>query len=721
MANTVVTKAKEYLQDFKEHWNVPYKGRYIPNKEVVAYGVGGMGVYLATTLVGATGLSASNLVVGSTIGLRPTHLYYMSIISSIFGIIVTLFRSYIMDNIKSEMGKFRPFLKWMGIPTVILSIIFVWLPYEYMTYNQKAISVLIIVSLINVVNPFYTDSYNLLIRVMSPDSDERTDVMSISQIIFSLCPTIVNFAIPFMAQLTGGLTDIRTYRYIYPIITILGLFMAKPVYKYTNERIIKPKSKENEIRFFDAIRAIVKNKYFWIINIAAWAGFLEMSYGSIMSWTFVYANPDKEYMLGVATTIVSNGALWAMIAAPFLIRKFGKRNLLIGCNCLNIVLLSILLFTYHNIFAVIAVFYVNNFVLVLGNIYNPGIDADMKDYQQYISGERIDGMFGVVGLIGTFIGYFTGLVMPFLQESCGLKDDYDVLYNAAIRDDLFKTMIIASVVGATLNVIPFFFYDLTEQKHRAITYVLRIRNMFDDYSADVLDDDVFIQGMEIIESIRAAENATPQKISKDELKNAKAMPKSTPEDKELRSKAIKAAKDKMYNQKISNENIEIAPFVLEELNKFDTIRFQNQLVWAKYIWDNENAGLDTLLQGVKDILASLPKSESKEDKQIKADLKRLISEINRAVRIKNKYYPNGIVEFDSAVLDDAQNMETNTFADTIKRKLLVRKAIKERSNYKHVMKPIVDAKKLLIQKDAYDSLDELLDKYHKMISADVTV
>ncbi len=716
MANNIVEKAKEYITDFKDHWNVPYKGRYIPNKEVVAYGIGGMGVYLATTLVGATGLSASNLVVGSTIGLRPTHLYYMSIISSIFGILVTLVRSYIMDNIKSEMGKFRPFLKWMGIPTVILSIIFVWLPYEYMTYSQKAISVLIIVSLINVVNPFYTDSYNLLIRVMSPDSDERTDVMSISQIIFSLCPTIVNFAIPFMAQITGGLTDIRTYRYIYPIITILGLFMAKPVYKYTNERIIKPKSKENEVRFFDAIRAIVKNKYFWIINIAAWAGFLEMSYGSIMSWTFVYANPDKEYMLGVATTIVSNGALWAMIAAPFLIRKFGKRNLLIGCNCLNIVLLSILLFTYHNIFAVIAVFYVNNFVLVLGNIYNPGIDADMKDYQQYISGERIDGMFGVVGLIGTFIGYFTGLVMPYLQESCGLKDDYDVLYQASVRDDIFKTMIIASVVGATLNVIPYFFYDLTEKKHRAITYVLRIRNMFDDYSADCLDDEVFLQGMEIIENIRNAENATPKAINKDDLKLAKAMPKSTPEEKEARKKAIKSAKDDIYNQKIMNENIEIAPFVLDELNKFDTVRYQKQLSTAEYISANADSPLEVILEGVKDMLLFCPKDE----KVVVSDLKKLISELNRSIRIKNKYYPDGVIEYDEKILDDAQNMETNSFSDTIKRKIAVRKAIKVRSNYKHAIKPIVDAKKLVIQKSAYDSMDELMSRYHEMINNNIS-
>ena len=170
--NGIVTKAKSYVKDFFAHWNVPYEGRYIPNKEVVAYGIGGMGVHLATVVITAVGLSASNLLVGSCIGLKPTHLYYMLVIANIIGISFTMFRSYIMDNIKSPMGKFRPFLKWMGVPSVLSACLFVWMPYEIMTYNQKAATVLVLYLVINIFSPFYTDSFGMLIQVMSPDSDE---------------------------------------------------------------------------------------------------------------------------------------------------------------------------------------------------------------------------------------------------------------------------------------------------------------------------------------------------------------------------------------------------------------------------------------------------------------------------------------------------------------------------------------------------------------------
>lgn len=711
MAN-IIKKAKGYVTDFVGHWNTPYPNRHIPNKEVVAYGVGGMGVHCATVLVSAIGLSASNLIVGSCIGLRPTHLYVMGIISSIFGILITLLRSYIMDNIKSPMGKFRPFIKWMGVPTVLSAILFVWLPYEIMSYNQKIVSVLVVWIIINCFNPFYTDSYQMLIQVMSPDSEERTDVMSISQIIFSFAPTITNLFIPMLAGLTGGLTDIRTYRIIYPIISIIGLFLAFPVYKYTTKRIIKPREKENEVRFFDAIRSIVKNKYFWIINLAGWLGFLEMSYYALLQWTFVYAYPDREALLGVATTVIGNGALWAMIAAPFLIRLIGKRNLLIYCNLLNIVLLAILLFTYHNVFILIAIFYINNFVLVLGNIYNPGINADMRDYQQYISGERIDGMFGVVGLIGTFIGYFTGYVMPYLQERCGLKDNYDVLYDASVRDTLFRTMIIASVVGATLNVIPYFFYDLTEKKHRGITYVLRIRAMFDDYSADCLSDESLVGTMEIINSINSANGKTPTPISKSALKNAKAMPKTTPEEKEARANAIKEAKEEINSLKTENEYIELAPFVLEELNKFSTRRYQMQVETAQLIDSNKDKPLTDILSILNQRLQSLPKASSKEDKAIRTDLKSQIAITKHAIRLQAKHYGEEITPPDEDIVEKAQELPSSTIAGAIQRKLAVQKAIKAKSVFKHTMKPYTDAQKLIIQCSAYQQMDDIMARYN---------
>ncbi len=710
-----ITKAKGFCKNFVAHWSTPYPGRNIANKEVVAYGGGGMGVFMVTNIVGIFGLSASNFFIGSCLGLKPMDLQIMLTVANIIGFLITSFRCYVFDNIKSKEGKFRPFLKWMAIPTVAISIIFVWLPYENMSYLTKVIVVEFFYLLINCVAPFYSEAYSLLIQVMSPDADERTDVMSVAQIIFSFAPTVVNLIIPILAQLTGGLTSINTYRIVYPIIAIVGVFVAYPTYKYTKERIVKPRSMENEIRFVDAIRSVSKNKYFWIINFAGWIGFAEGAYGVILGWTFVYGNPEKEALLGVANTVIGNGALWAMMAAPFLIRALGKRNLLIGCNIANIFLLALLYPFYNNIWMVIVIFYINGFVGVLGNIYNPGIQADMKDYQQYLTGERIDAMFGVVGMIGTVLGFGTGLVVPFLQQICGLEDDYSVLYDAELRGHLFEVLIIASVIGATLNVIPYFFYDLTEKKQKSITNVLRIRAMFDDYSCHDLGDETLISAMEVIHTATALKGADKKEIIKDGLKKAKKLPKKTAEEKAERKAQIKAEKSKLKEIKQHNIDIDLAPLVWKEMEKFQTERFIKQAEISRFILGHDTNTLEEICSAVEITANALPKN-TKEERESRSDVFKIVRTLKNAVKLRKKYFPDGvIVKPEDSKLEQAQNLPNNTIANAIRRKLEVRKVLKEFSVYRRIVKPFTDSNKLLTQKAAYEKMDDLEKRYAELM------
>ena len=55
------------------------------------------------------------------------------------------------------------------------------------------------------------------------------------------------------------------------------------------------------------------------------------------------------------------------------------------------------------------------------HILNPAIQADIRDYQQYRTGERIDGMFAAVATIGSVITLITSSVIPTLQEKLGMN------------------------------------------------------------------------------------------------------------------------------------------------------------------------------------------------------------------------------------------------------------------------------------------------------------
>ena len=272
---SVISKAKNLYRTAKEYWTEPPKGNYIPYKEVASLSGAGFGVYWTTLLASTIGLNASNFLVGASIGLRPVDLQIMLNVANLIGIPMGIFRSWYYDNHNIKGGKFLPFIQRTGLPIVLISMIFVWLPYENMEYTTKAVVVWFMYMLLNVFSCFYNESYTYFQQIISPDAQERATVMSISQVIYSLAPTITNLFIPLIAGLTWGLNNIWTYRIIYPVFTIVGLIIATFFFRRVKERLILPKKKPEPVRMLDAIREVAKNKYYWIIQAAGWVVFLE--------------------------------------------------------------------------------------------------------------------------------------------------------------------------------------------------------------------------------------------------------------------------------------------------------------------------------------------------------------------------------------------------------------------------------------------------------------
>lgn len=259
---TVISKAKNLIKLTKTYWNTPPKGKYISYKEIASLSGAGFGVNWTLLLASTIGLNAGNFLVGASIGLEPMDLQVMLNVANLIGIPLGIFRSWYYDNHNLKGGKFLPFIKITGLPIVLLSTVFVWLPYEYMSYTTKAVVVWFMYMLLSVFLCFYNESYTYFQQIISPDAQERANVMSISQVIYSLAPTITNFLLPTIAGLTWGLNNIWTYRIIYPAFTIIGLIISTIFFRKVKERLILPRRKPEPVRMFDAIREVAKNKYY---------------------------------------------------------------------------------------------------------------------------------------------------------------------------------------------------------------------------------------------------------------------------------------------------------------------------------------------------------------------------------------------------------------------------------------------------------------------------
>ena len=742
----IVNKAKDFISDAVVYWKKPPVGNYINYRSIFGYSVGGIGVYAIIYLYTTITVTGTNVILSNATGIPPEQLlimYYVTFFASIF---LTGIRAKMVDSARSRKGKYRPYVLSMGIPTAVIAVLIVWMPYEKISsYALKWLIVFALNLALQFTYGFLYDAYENLIFVMSPNTQERANVVSVKSVVYSFAPTILNPLIPLLQKLlnTDDMYDIAIYRAYYPVTAIIGAVLTVLVYVWTEEKIVQAKTHVVQIRFMDALRAVAKNKYFWIISLAGWLGFLESTQGYVLGWLYNYAQMCTPGQYSLITVIIGNASLWGMIAAPFTIKKWGKKNVLIATNILNIVFIAMMypaIKWWGSMLLVAVCIYMNSLAGSFAHILNPSINADIRDYQHYISGERIDGMFAAVGLIGSFVTLITSTVTPLIFKAYGISDDngyenaYDILkYDQEALFNLIYLLIVLSVVGAALNVVPYFFYDLTELKQKAMVRILKIRALFEDYGNNALNDGELVEAIDLVRKAREMAVSQPESIDKTLINNAKSQGKD----------AVKAAKKELQARKDFNEELEISRMVVEELDKFSTKQMQIKLSNAKETYALGLQGIFSASNSVLKEAKALPKA-TQEEKLIREDAIETAKNIKLGKKCALRNFPNGIPEYDSSifsVLFDKANALELELSNLYKEKYIAKdakdkeklsqteakikelkaekalneKAIKEENKksalYNRAAKPYLDAKKLIAQEENYKHLAEIEELY----------
>lgn len=500
----IVNAAKKLYTEVTSHWSKPAKGNFVSYKELLNLSVGGMGQQLILMLSGYMGLTVANTLIASVIGITPIHLQVMATIMSILSIFFTIIRSKIVDNTRGRFGRFRPYIAIMGIPLAILGGVFVFLPFQTMTYTSKLIVCFLFVMAFSAISPFYTDSYNNLISVITPNATERTKVYAINTILFSIAPTITNNMLtPLLAGLfEGTYTNINMYRWVIFPMALVGVGLNFFAAFGCKERVVESVTYVPKVRLFKGALEIFKNKYFWILNLAAIIGFTEGAFGVLLSWLFIYGTQNMVFY-SLSLTILSTAATIGMVSAPFIMRKIGNKKTLLLHNFLNIGFVLGMMLSYNVSYLFFIFYYLNTVINSLALIYNPELYSEMKDYQQYISKKRMDNTFAIAGLFLSPISMATAFFIPFVQESYGLSTNLNILYDPTVRNPLFYIICALSVAGAVLNLIPYFFFNMSVEKHKWIVCCMRYRIVISDYLKGAVTDD---QRKEIVEIMQEYES-----------------------------------------------------------------------------------------------------------------------------------------------------------------------------------------------------------------------
>ncbi|MCM1285287.1 MAG: MFS transporter [Acetobacter sp.] len=761
--NDLKQKVTGIVDNVKYNWKEPPKGRYMTFKEIFSYAFGGIGAYFLITMGTNLAVNTTNMIVGGAIGVAPTDMYILYLIATLANIPLTAVRANMIDNTRGKGGKYRPYLLSMGIPTAIIALGYVYFPYEKLEiilgtgklfghakdYIFTCAIVLVFNLLLQFFFNFFQDAYTNLIHVLSPNTQERTDVLSIKAVVYSLAPSIVSFVNPIIAQLftNNNLYDIKVYRITYPVFAILGILLTIVVFANTQEKIVQAKTHTIQIRFMDSLKEVAKNKYFWIISLAGWLGFLEGAYGNILQWSYNYGHSTNGTVFSIINLITSNASMWGMILAPFCIRKFGKKKVLLGINTLNIVFILAMMIDLRNIWWLAFCVYLNWFVGAFEQITNPSIQADIRDYQQYKTGERIDGMFAAVLTIGNIITLLTSSVLPAVQkhygvyEGNGYASPFDILdVNTGQDGLLYKLMgalVLMAALGAVMNMIPFFFYDLTEKKQKSIVRVLQIRSLFEDYANNALNNHQIVEAIDMVNNAREMAVASPKDVSKASYKG-------------ISDKAEKKAAKKAYKEALNfNEEIDIAKFVCAEIDKFQSDLYihesaVNEEIFAQGLEGIKNIDIESARMELRNA-KNLPKNTEDEKEFRNFEIETAKKKIS-AKKAFNKYYGtlNEFVSPSMEALTDLFNQEdacdekifelvekqkiakNENEKDEVKAiKTQVKEITKEKkeiqkksktlmdefAKFNRAAKPYNDAKKFLVQQENFSHFDEIAALY----------
>lgn len=518
----VFQKAGFLIKDFFAHWNTPAKeGYYLSNKEFMAYAVGGMGVQ-------GMGILTQYFAISMGVHLAYVYNFDQQIVLYTTWIvaILSLFRAplvgWIIDNTETKWGKYRPYLLFTGLLSVACFWLLAFIPNLFMPGEGEAYtetrkwlvigSYQLIYFIALTVYSFFSFGRVGLSQVITPNTNERTKLYSVGGVIDSLGPSIVQMLFPLIANgvygqqglvfkdqygewtaeqvqqagLGFGMENILTYQVIFPIMGCICVALALVMFFGTKERIIQEKKVKQKVSFIGGIVKSFKNKYFWIFNISN-----VLAFGRLL--IFASINYICAYMIGgqlggdlrgIMPTLMAVGFVPGMLFSPIIQKHLGKKKMTLlsffGSMTISLLILFLVLFAYNAAVTPYLMFvgiFLHNIFAALWTVTSPAMTADYCEYQQWKTGDRLDGyMSQYTQVFTTICGLFSTWLTSAILIKLGAQES--VSYeNPVVMRKVFIMWAILGVACGALAMIPFLFWDLTEKRQLEMTRELKVRAM----------------------------------------------------------------------------------------------------------------------------------------------------------------------------------------------------------------------------------------------------
>lgn len=268
-------------------------------------------------------------------GVSPITIGMVMLISRVFDGSSDLIMGFLVDRTKSRWGKSRPWLLWMTVPYAIAAILIFTVPhstefvkgiYIFVTYN---LTTTVIYTAINV-------PYGSLSTMMTRDSYQQ-DLLSIFRMILSPVGRIISvtFTMPLVKLFGDDQSAWVKTMFLWVAIAVVLLLFC---FFKCEETVKVDTKKEKKVSVKKNLKALLTNKYFWCV-LGLWS--IQVIHQTIVGTDlpyyckYVFKNDSWMYsaLYFLETAVMILGAM----ACPFLIKRWGKRNVTLAGSILAVV------------------------------------------------------------------------------------------------------------------------------------------------------------------------------------------------------------------------------------------------------------------------------------------------------------------------------------------------------------------------------------------------
>lgn len=455
---------------------VPGKLRF---GEKVAVGTGGLPIFFGQYAAKSMAVSVYQML----LGVNPFWLGVVMAVPRFWDALIDPLIGNLSDNTRSRFGRRRPFIL-VGAVAMAASYGFIWMVSPAWSESAKLWYLLGTLLVFYTCYGIYSVGYQGLTFEMTPDYDERTQVMGHTSFWYKGGEFVYQwiFAISQMALFATPLIGVRTMNWIAAVF-LLGLVAVIPAI-YGRERGYARASTQPKQELWPAIRAGLRSKALMIlITLTMLKLFAGMIGSNLDHYLLVYYVFDGDIAKGsfVKSVLASAYAVVGILSIPllsWLCRRYGKKATLIGVYA-GVVVAGVgkwFLFQPGVGWWVLLDPVLSAPILTAVTMVIPSMIADACDEDELRFGQRSEGMYGALYL---WIQK-TGVALALLGAGLALNlihFDSTLGGNQAPETFLGMRLLLAgaTIVTAVIAIIVAFFYPITRERAEETRRLLELR------------------------------------------------------------------------------------------------------------------------------------------------------------------------------------------------------------------------------------------------------